>query len=171
MDEGDDNPTDDDRLDQLDYYTLLQVDPKADRQGVKNAFHAFALRYHPDAHVGAPDDKRRRATEIYRRGAEAYEVLLDDELRAEYDLQLAEGHLRYDEEVAKKRREPPKEEPKKFMFRTQEGKDLTQKAQAAFKAGNLPLALQHLKDARYYEPDNALINQFIEQLESQLLGF
>jgi len=166
---GDDGSRD--RLDQLDYYTLLQLDPGADRAAVKAAFHAFALRYHPDAHVGAGGEKRRRATEIYRRGAEAYEVLLDDERRAEYDRQLAEGHLRYDEEAAKKRQEPPKEPPKQFMFRSQEGKDLTQKAQAAFKAGDLTLALQHLKDARFHEPDNALINQFIDQLESQLFGF
>lgn len=160
----------DDRLDKLDYYTLLQVDREASVDDVKRAFHAFALRYHPDTHVGGSDEKRRRATQIYRRGAEAYEVLLDAERRALYDLQLSHGHLRYDEDVAKKLAEPPPEPPKQYMFRTQEGKDLTQRAQRAYKEGRGDEALRLLEEAKFHEPDNPLILEFIDQLRNALYG-
>lgn len=160
----------DDRLDQLDYYTLLQLDREASTDDVKRAFHAFALRYHPDAHIGGPLEKRRRATEIYRRGAEAYEVLLDPERRALYDLMLEHGHVRFELETARRLAAPPPEEPKKFMFRTTEGKDLTQRAQQAYKEGRGDEALRLLEEARFHEPDNPLILQFVDELRDRLYG-
>lgn len=84
----------DDRLDQLDYYTLLGVARDASAPEIKRAFRTFALRYHPDRFAGAPQDKVERATAIYRRGSEAVETLTNPEARKAYDGALARGELR-----------------------------------------------------------------------------
>src|SRR5262249_35149698 len=76
------------------YYELLGVLELADAAAIQAAFHEFALAFHPDVHEGAPELEREAARYVFRRGAEAYRVLSDPELRARYDLALASGHLR-----------------------------------------------------------------------------
>jgi curved DNA-binding protein CbpA len=83
-----------DRLDLLDYYTLLGLADDATVHEVKLAFRAFARKYHPDQHAGTPPERVARATQIYQRGSEAMQVLTDPALRRAYDTALAEGHLR-----------------------------------------------------------------------------
>src|SRR5262245_20119906 len=84
----------DDRLDQLDYYTLLGVAEDAEVAAIRRAFRTFALKYHPDRFAGEAPDSVARATAIYRRGSEALEVLSDPVARKAYDLALAGGELR-----------------------------------------------------------------------------
>lgn len=84
----------DDRLDRLDYYTLLGVEPDAALPDIRRAFRAFAIKYHPDRFAGVSDDNVARATAIYRRGSEALEVLSDPVARKAYDLALSKGELR-----------------------------------------------------------------------------
>jgi curved DNA-binding protein CbpA len=95
----------DDRLDKLDYYTLLGVEPSADVASIRKAFRTFAVRYHPDRFAGVAPDNVERATAIYRRGSEALEVLTDPVGREAYDLALARGETRLleDPETATRR--------------------------------------------------------------------
>jgi curved DNA-binding protein CbpA len=81
-------------LDALDYYTLLGIERDADRAEVRAAFRRFALRYHPDRFAGEPPERQARALAIYRRGAEAVDVLGDAEQRAAYDAVLGTGEKR-----------------------------------------------------------------------------
>ncbi len=83
----------DERLDQVDYYTLLGVPRDAEAHRVREAFHQFALRYHPDQHVGDATASAR-ALRIFKRGSEGYRVLLDPVLRARYDAALRRGEAR-----------------------------------------------------------------------------
>jgi curved DNA-binding protein CbpA len=83
-----------DRLDLLDYYTLLGVPEDANAHQIKLAFRTFARKYHPDRHAGGSPAKVARATQIYQRGSEAMQVLTDPALRRAYDAALAEGELR-----------------------------------------------------------------------------
>ncbi|MEZ4251429.1 MAG: J domain-containing protein [Polyangiales bacterium] len=83
-----------DRLDDLDYYTLLGLEPHATADAVRDAFHRFALKYHPDNHSGGDPTRLARATQIFRRGAEAYRVLSSPDSRRRYDEGLAKGDLR-----------------------------------------------------------------------------
>ena len=84
-----------DPLEQLDYYTLLQVPDDASTDQIRAGFHRFAAKYHPDrfAGAGAEPAKVERAAQIYRRGTEAYKVLTDPRRRKLYDAGLAEGRL------------------------------------------------------------------------------
>lgn len=80
------------------YYELLGVLEIADDSAIQEAFHRFSAAFHPDRHRGADEETRQHVTYIFKRGAEAYRVLRDPELRARYDLCLAQGKLRLDEQ-------------------------------------------------------------------------
>jgi curved DNA-binding protein CbpA len=83
-------------VEESSYYEILDVPRSAESSAVKAAFHAFALAFHPDGHAGTSQAQRDAARRVFHRGAEAYRVLADPDLRAEYDLALARGHLRLD---------------------------------------------------------------------------
>jgi molecular chaperone DnaJ len=68
-----------------DYYELLGVERGADAASIKKAFRVRARELHPDVN---PDPG---AEAEFRRVAEAYEVLSDDERRAVYDRYGEEG--------------------------------------------------------------------------------
>lgn len=86
-------------LDSVDYYALLEVPRDVERGALRDAFHRFALRFHPDRHVGAPS-LQQRANKVFKRGNEAYQVLSNATLRARYDQALERGELRLPAEQA-----------------------------------------------------------------------
>ena len=149
------------RLDALDYYTLLGVDHHAGIDEVRAAFHRFALRYHPDNQV-RDSPQHRKATRIFRRGTEAYRILLDVDLRALYDEGLARGELRL-AAGTEQRRNSRIERP--LGRRAQE---LVASADAARARGDLPTALLNLRIAMQREPDSELLKTKMEELEALL---
>jgi curved DNA-binding protein CbpA len=80
-------------LDDLDYYALLGLARGAGADAVRDAFHQFALKFHPDRYVDEPA-RQSVALAVFKRGAEAYRVLNNPVLRARYDLALGRGALR-----------------------------------------------------------------------------
>ncbi len=60
-----------------DYYNVLGVDKKADKEEIKKAFRKMAHKYHPDK--GGGDDSK------FKEVTEAYSILSDDKKRREYD--------------------------------------------------------------------------------------
>lgn len=75
-------------LDKLSYYGLFGLEPRATHDDIRAAFHAFADSFHPDGHHGRPANERRAVEKIFKRGAEAFRVLSDPQLRAQYDQTL-----------------------------------------------------------------------------------
>lgn len=67
------------------YYKLLGVDKNASKQEIKKAFRKLAVQYHPDKN-NSPD-----AEDKFRKIAEAYEILSDDDKRRQYDLSGGSG--------------------------------------------------------------------------------
>jgi molecular chaperone DnaJ len=63
-----------------DYYEVLGVQKNATKDEIKKAYRKQALKYHPDKN---PGDKK--AEELFKEAAEAYEVLSNDEKKARYD--------------------------------------------------------------------------------------
>jgi hypothetical protein len=64
---------------ELDYYELLQVNPKADPDTIHRVYRILAQRHHPD-------NKETGDTAVFRQLLEAYNVVSDPEKRAVYDL-------------------------------------------------------------------------------------
>ena len=77
------------------YYGILNVSPEASEAAIRDAFHVFALQYHPDRYVGASREDAKLAMEVFKRGTEAFVVLTDAAIRPLYDDGLKRGHLRY----------------------------------------------------------------------------
>lgn len=63
-----------------DYYDVLGLGKGASKDEIKHAYRELAKKYHPDVN---PDKKD--AEEKFKELSEAYEVLVDDEKRANYD--------------------------------------------------------------------------------------
>lgn len=63
-----------------DYYNILGVNRNASQDDIKRSYRKMALKYHPDKN---PGDKK--AEEMFKAAAEAYEVLSDPEKRRRYD--------------------------------------------------------------------------------------
>lgn len=160
----------DDRLDQLDYYTLLGLEPTATVDEVRKAFRKFARRYHPDRFVGAARDKIERATRIYRRGSEAWQVLTDPEARRAYDRALGTGALRISlDAVDRARAESAAPRPSSPPpFRTPTARAFHDQARALARSGDLRAAWRSLKSALEAEPDNKLLQKRLHQLEAKL---
>jgi len=67
-------------MEKRDYYEVLGVSKNASKEDIKKAYRKQALKYHPDKN---PGDKK--AEDLFKEAAEAYEVLSNDEKRARYD--------------------------------------------------------------------------------------
>jgi curved DNA-binding protein CbpA len=84
----------DDVLDDATYYEILGLDQSATHDDLRHAFHRFALAFHPDVFRDADEDTQSRVRRVFERGVESYRMLIDERLRADYDLCLAKGELR-----------------------------------------------------------------------------
>lgn len=71
-----------------DYYKILEIDKSADATAIKKAYRKMALKYHPDKN---PDDHEAEA--MFKKAAEAYEVLSNPDKKARYDQY---GHAAFD---------------------------------------------------------------------------
>jgi curved DNA-binding protein CbpA len=157
-------------LDQADYLALLDLpeDGAATDDEVRAAFHVFAERFHPDAYQGAPEDVRDAATAVFRRGAEAYRVLRNPELRKRYLEQLAGGALRIDPgDLARVRREKPTSA--KEAARTAAAATFGARADELLAAGDLKKARLQLQLASMKEPDNEDLAEMLRDVEDKLL--
>ena len=63
-----------------DYYEVLGLSKSADVAEIKKAYRKLAMKYHPDRNPG-----NKEAEEKFKEAAEAYEVLSDQQKRAQYD--------------------------------------------------------------------------------------
>ncbi|RAV29855.1 molecular chaperone DnaJ [Sinomicrobium soli] len=63
-----------------DYYEILEIEKSASAAEIKKAYRKKAIQYHPDKNPGDS-----HAEEMFKKSAEAYEVLSDPDKKARYD--------------------------------------------------------------------------------------
>ena len=64
----------------VDYYQILEVNPSATLNEIKQSFRTLALKYHPDKNKNSESSKEK-----FMQIIEAYEVLSDQYARKRYD--------------------------------------------------------------------------------------
>jgi curved DNA-binding protein CbpA len=137
------------------YYDILEVPADADPQTLKEAFHRFALKCHPDQYIEVEPEVARAAAEVFKRGVEAYRTLSRPAMRAKYDAHLAKGKLRYVEgEMEEKAPAPPRRRALFEIARTPRAKQFAVKADRFIAAGKLDEARVALITALQDDFDN-----------------
>ncbi len=155
------------KVDQLNYYQLLGVKPDADISEIRRAYHRRARSIHPDRFYEHPDPEIRRAVStIFKRITEAYTVLRDPEKKELYDQKLREDpkHLRFTDEDLQELRQKKRISTGK----TAKTRQLYQKAIELHQRGEIKTAIQNLKLASSFEPDNAHFKELLEKWSSEL---
>jgi curved DNA-binding protein CbpA len=127
-------------LEEVDYYALLEIERAATNDEIRGAFHSFALRFHPDRHVGDPK-VQKLALAIFKRGAEAYRVLMQPTLRSRYDEVLGHGVVRLPVDAMRPEVEPTSMKKELFPSGSRVFYD---KARDALRRGDLGGAKMHL---------------------------
>lgn len=70
----------------MDHYKALGLHRSATKEEIKQAYRKLAMQFHPDKHSRSSKSVRDNATLRFKLLSEAYEVLIDDRKRAEYNL-------------------------------------------------------------------------------------
>lgn len=147
-------------LDRVDYYRLLKIAPEAPSSEVRGAYHAARCRFHPDRFLAEGPELRQAVNGIARRITEAYLVLRDRQKRRAYDRVLAGGAVRYDAAAEEDARSNAGER----LGTTPNGRKFYAMAQREEAQDDLAKALEHLKMALTFEPENRHFKEHLERL-------
>ncbi len=150
-------------LDELDYYTLLQLDPDCVQGEIESAVRTACRNQHPDRVKAIGDsDISAKASEIFQRAKEAGENLSDPDKRAQYDDIVKTGILRMTDEalaIAEKERlksESPEHaasHPKAEKYRHMALKDWEDK--------NFKGCVMNIQFALTFEPENEIMKEWL----------
>ncbi|MGO9708503.1 MAG: J domain-containing protein [Polyangiaceae bacterium] len=150
------------------YYEILRIFPGAGESEIKAAFHKFALRFHPDQLVDDGDEVVEAAAELFKRGVEAYNILIKRDLRERYDAGLLKGRLRMDIDARPSVPPPPPMRTLEMIAKTPNGKKYAAKADRLLSIGKLEDARVQLTTALQQEPTNAELQERINILYEAL---
>ncbi|MEZ4224962.1 MAG: J domain-containing protein [Polyangiaceae bacterium] len=160
-------------LDDANYYEILGVLPIASTDSIRLAYREFALAFHPDLHADASVELRSQVQRIFRRGAEAYRVLADPELRVRYDMGVEKGQLRLDISQLPKRSPslaPGETRSLPDLCKTAGAKTCARKAVRAIDEGDLVSARDELKRALEFDGINPELVERLEALDVALFA-
>ncbi len=154
-------------IDSLDYYEILDVEPDAGHDDIRDAFYRLASDMHPDQHVGAPSDQREKALAIFKRANEAYGTLTNPGRRRRYDEGLARGEKRLGPERPTASHAP--KDPA-TTIQTPLARQFCQMARQALDKGNLQGAKLNLTIALNHEGPNAFLEGKLREVQEKMRG-
>ena len=70
------------------YYNILEIDEDASQNEIKKAYRKLAVKYHPDKNQGDTN-----AGENFKKIAEAYEILSDENKKKKYDISGSNSNI------------------------------------------------------------------------------
>jgi curved DNA-binding protein CbpA len=150
-------------IDEMNYYQVLRVNPRASLGQIREAYHAQSRLYHPDRYFNYPDGPFKQSIyKISKRVTEAYVTLRDAQKRQFYDQQLQQSDskkLRYTEQSEQAQKKAKVEETGK----TEKGRQLYRQGMAEMKRRDFVAAERTFKMALAYEPDSELFKKLCEE--------
>jgi curved DNA-binding protein CbpA len=155
-------------LETMSYYEILRVPEDASTAQIQQAFHELSLRCHPDRFVEEGPDVARAAAAVFKRAAEAYNVLRKPAFRKRYDAELRKGTLTFDERAI----EPKKVHVQRTLFmiaKTPGAKKHAAKADEFLAQGKLDQARVQLITATQHDPHNEELRERLEMLYEALM--
>ena len=156
------------QIDRLDYYQILQIDPRASTGEIRQAYHMQSRKFHPDRYFHLPDSLfKDNVYTISKRVAEAYVVLRDAQKRQFYDQQLQQSQhriLRYTEQSAQAHKQAKSEE----VGKTEAGRRNYRQGLIELKRNSFNAAARSFKTALAYEPDNELYRRMAQEASAQI---
>lgn len=94
-------------IESVNHYDILGVDKKASNKIIKKAYYKLAKEFHPDRHFSLPSlELKSKLNTIFLKITEAYRILSDTSMRAEYDQIISIRQAKMDKsnvEIAKER--------------------------------------------------------------------
>jgi curved DNA-binding protein CbpA len=174
-----------DRLDRLTYYQLFGIGLDASDADVHSAFHAFCEVFHPDGHRDLARQDQDAVATIFRRGAEAFDVLRDPGLRRQYDAELTRRrrstgpaprmslspHSRPPPGADQPASKPPPSHPPGTLedsVRVPSARPFAQRAEELVREGDYRQAKLHLVLANHRDPENPALETALRELEEYL---
>jgi DnaJ-class molecular chaperone len=158
-------------LDDSTYYEILGVLEIAGEASIKQAFHEFALAFHPDSHLDADAETLGQVRRVFQRGAEAYRVLSHPQLRQQYDLAVAKGLTRLEASQVPKRPGLGNAKSLDELCRSAAARLHAQKADALINSGDLRGAKRELMLALHQDGgNNAELSDRLDALDLALFA-
>jgi len=153
-------------MDGLDYYELLDVEPDAGHDDIRDAFYRLASDLHPDQHAGCDSETRALVLRVFKRVNEAYSALTDPKRRRRYDAGLARGEKRLGPDRPAPARASAKDPVSSIV--TPMGRQFHRLASQALAKGDLKAARLNLAIARNHEGPNAYLDEQIRIVDEKL---
>jgi curved DNA-binding protein CbpA len=154
-------------LDELDYYSVLEIAPDASASEIRGAYHRATRRFHPDGHRQIGDDLRPVLGRIAKRVAEAYSVLRDPRRRQVYDQQIRGDSARVRMPLVQAEAEAERQSRDARLGKTPNGRRYFVLAQADVARGDKVSAERNLRTALTFEPDNGVFKDLLGQLRGR----
>ena len=98
------------------YYDILEVNPKASKEVIEKAYKVLIKKYHPDLYTGAEKVYAENQTKDIN---EAYRILSDDFLRAQYEEELKKEIERQNNQRYNNQNQDGQEQPNYWDKRNQ----------------------------------------------------
>jgi curved DNA-binding protein CbpA len=152
-------------LDRMNYYQILKVAPQALPKEIKMAFLSQSREFHPDRYFNVGDEElRTNVTTVFKRIAEAYQVLRNPKHRAAYDKQIAEAEprLRFDFKEQK-----PPSGAVEATAKNPQAKKFLQMALNCLKKKDYSGAEMNFQFALKFEPNNDTIKKKMEEARAE----
>jgi curved DNA-binding protein CbpA len=154
-------------LESMSYYEILRVPEDAGPAEIQQAFHDLSLRCHPDRFVEEGPEVASAAATVFKRAAEAYNVLRKPAFRQRYDASLGKGQLKLDEHAIEQKKQH--EQRTLFMIaRTPQSKKYAAKADEYLAKGKLDEARIQLISANQHDPGNEELKERLDILYEAL---
>jgi curved DNA-binding protein CbpA len=155
-------------LESMTYYEILRVAEDASVDEIQQAFHDLSLRCHPDRFVDDGPDVARAAAKVFKRAAEAYNVLRKPAFRKRYDADLRKGKVSFDEQAVEVKKKH--EQRTLFMIaRTPAAKKHAAQADELLARGKLEEARIQLITANQCDPGNDELHERLDILYEALM--